>query len=212
VGEEHFAVDGEPVGRTSLAPLRQEQLVDATVQCIVANGLAATTLSKIAQVAGVQTSVVSHYFGNKDAVIAAAIERSLANVRALIVDRFEDVPRSKLLSAQLDVLFDIEIAAPEIGPLIHEIIAASFFDPTVRSQLETLYRSFTTILDVSVRASYPKSPAGRRATVVHGLLALAHANAIFEWLAFDPDHFKRGRAAANVLLTSLEPTTKEKSK
>lgn len=195
------------MGRKSLVAVRQEQLTDAAIQCIVSHGLAATTLSKIAQTAGVQTSVVSHYFGNKDAVIAAAIEQSLVNVRSLVIDRFADVPLPKLLAAQLDVLFNIEISSPEIGPLIHEIIAASFFDPLIRKQVEGLYQSFTDILDTSVRAAYPKSPAKRRATVVHGLLALAHANAIFDHLAFDPQHFKRGRTAANLLLSSLEPRT-----
>ena len=199
------------MGRKSLVAVRQEQLTDAAIQCIVSHGLAATTLAKIAQTAGVQTSVVSHYFGSKDAVIAAAIEQSLVNVRSLVIDRFAHVPLPKLLAAQLDVLFDVEIASPEIGPLIHEIIAASFFDPLIRKQVEGLYQSFTDILEMSVRAAYPKSPAKRRATVVHGLLGLAHANAIFDHLAFDPQHFKRARAAANLLLSSLEPTTKDPS-
>jgi AcrR family transcriptional regulator len=197
------------MGRKSLAAERQRQLVDAAIDCIVTYGIAGTTLAKIAQTAGVQTSVVSHYFGNKDAVIEASIERSLANVRALIVERFVDVPPTKLLNAQLDVLFALEISAPHIGPLIHEIIAASFFDEQIRKQVEGLYNSFTDILDASVRASYPKTTRPQRAVVVHGILALAHANAIFEWIAFDPVHFKRARAAANVLMRSLQssPTT-----
>jgi AcrR family transcriptional regulator len=199
------------MGRKSLAAERQSQLVDAAIDCIVTYGIAGTTLAKIAEAAGVQTSVVSHYFGNKDAVIEASIDRSLANVRALIVERFVDVPPAKLLNAQLDVLFGLEISAPQIGPLIHEIIAASFFDEQIRKQVEGLYSSFTDILDASVLASYPKATRPRRAVVVNGILSLAHANAIFEWIAFDPDHFKRGRSAANLLLQSLQPSNTRKT-
>ena len=198
-------------GRTGLVAVRQEQLTDAAIRPIVANGLAATTLSKIAQTAGVQTSVVSHYFGSKDTVIAAAIEPSLVKVRSLVIDRFADIHLPKLLATQLDVLFGIEIASPEIAPLIHQIIATSFFDPIIRKRVEGLYQSCTDILDVSMRAAYPKSPAERRATEVHGLLALVDANFIFEHLAFGPGHFKRARAAANLLLSSFEPKIKEAS-
>ena len=141
-------------------------------------------------------------------MIEAVIEPSLVKVRSVVIDRFADIHPPKLLATQLDVLFGIEIASPEIGPLIHQIIAASSFDPIIRKRVEGLYQSCTDILDVCVGAAYPKSPAKRRATVVHGMLALADANFISE-LAFGPGHFKRARAAANLLLSSFEPKIKE---
>jgi AcrR family transcriptional regulator len=191
------------VGRPSLAATRREQLLDAVQACILHHGLAGTTLARIAAEAGMAPSIIRHYLGNKDAVIAAAVERALRNVRAVVVDAVAELPPRDRLAAQLDVLFDPALAVPEINQLIDELVAASYVDPTTHARMRELYEQFTGLMEEGVDGAYPFAPPQARATVAHGVLALAHAAATFHWLDFAPANYARARAAAQTLVDGL---------
>lgn len=191
------------MGRPSLVAVRQEQILDAVQHCVIEYGLAGTTLLRVAARADVQPSLIRHYLGNKQAVMRAAVRRALGNVQSAIADALEGVPDERRLSAQLDVLFDPGLAVPHINQVIDELIAASYRDPETRRQVAEMYSQFDHILRASVAAAYPNAPEERRTAVAHGLLALAHASATFEWLDFDRTHYDKSRWAAEQLLAGL---------
>ena len=64
------------MGRKSMVGIRREEIVDAVQRCIMTHGMADTTMAKVAEEAGMKRSAVSHFLGNREAVIAAAVERS----------------------------------------------------------------------------------------------------------------------------------------
>jgi AcrR family transcriptional regulator len=54
---------------------RRAMIAAAAANCIAKQGLQGTTMRVIAECAGVSKGIVEHYFTNKDAVIAAALEQ-----------------------------------------------------------------------------------------------------------------------------------------
>jgi AcrR family transcriptional regulator len=191
------------MGRRSLAALRREQLLDAVQTCIVRYGLAGTTLARIGAEADMAPSIIRHYLGNRDEVIRAAVDKALANVRALTEYAGADASPRDRLNRQIDVLFDPALAIPGINQLIDELIAASYVDQSTRDELRNLYEHFTTMLATAIDAAYPTAPPAMRQAVAHGLLALAHADATFHWLDFDPDHYRKARQATQLMIDAL---------
>ncbi len=67
--------------KVGMEPVRQQQFIDATIRVIHAEGMRATTLSKVARQAGTSTGLVAHYFGEKTGLLEATfrhLARSLA--------------------------------------------------------------------------------------------------------------------------------------
>ncbi|MBM68925.1 MAG: hypothetical protein CME43_05560 [Haliea sp.] len=54
---------------------RRAMIASAAARCIAEQGLQGTTMRAIAQSSGVSKGIVEHYFADKDAVIAAALEQ-----------------------------------------------------------------------------------------------------------------------------------------
>lgn len=63
--------------RPTVEPLRRQQLIKATMQAIDQWGLSNTTIVRIAQLAGVSSGIISHYFGGKDGLLEATMRHVL---------------------------------------------------------------------------------------------------------------------------------------
>ena len=61
------------MGRKSIANERRDQIVEAFYRCTVSQGLAASSIRKIAEEARVQPSTLHHYFNNRDEIIEEAV-------------------------------------------------------------------------------------------------------------------------------------------
>ena len=194
------------MGRPSLAPQRRAELLDATIEAILERGVDGATVARIADIAGVQPSLVHHYLGQRHQILEAAVQRAVDTVESLVAGRLEAVaaPDGRLV-AQLDVLFSERLAAPEINQLIDQLVAAGYVDPVIRDAVSAMYARFRQILDDTLRAAFPDADAYLVTTVAHGLLALAHAAPTFGFLGFDPANLRRARAAADRLVAQLRP-------
>jgi AcrR family transcriptional regulator len=190
------------MGRRSLAAQRRVEILDAVQVCLVKYGLAGTTLPRIAEEAGMATSIIRHYLGDKQAVIQAAIDRSLDNIQAAFAEALAAPPGRKL-SVGLDVMFDLRLAAPEINQIMDELVASSYFDELTRTRLGDLYRNLQSLLRDALAEEFPTAADDRIDVVVHGLFAMGHAGATFAWIDFDPANHHKLRAAADVLVATL---------
>ncbi len=191
------------MGRPSLAPIRQAELLDAVQSVILERGVEATTVARVAEVAGIRPSHVHHYLGSRQQMLEAAVERALSNVERLVVDALESTPSEQRLAAQLDIIFSQQVAAPEVNQLIDQLVAASYFDPAIRSAVSAMYARFSEVLKESLAATYPGASGELRAEVAHGILALAHASAAFGWLNFESSNLAHARACAEQLTLRL---------
>jgi TetR/AcrR family transcriptional repressor of bet genes len=67
--------------KLGMQPIRREQLIRATFETIQQVGLAEATIAQIASQAGLSTGIVSHYFGDKDGLLNAAMREVLRQLR-----------------------------------------------------------------------------------------------------------------------------------
>lgn len=67
--------------KIGMEPLRRRQVIDATMQCIYEEGMARTSLQRIARRAGITSGLILHYFDDKDGLFASVyrdLYRSIA--------------------------------------------------------------------------------------------------------------------------------------
>jgi TetR/AcrR family transcriptional regulator, transcriptional repressor of bet genes len=87
--------------KVGMQPIRRQQLIEATLTAIDQVGMADASIALIARLAGVSNGIISHYFQDKNGLIAATM-RYLMNVLIENVTRTpagieaEDTPRAHL--------------------------------------------------------------------------------------------------------------------
>lgn len=69
--------EAPPRGRVGRANARRENLIQAARQAIAAHGFHATGMAQIAQVSGIAIGQIYRDFANKEAIVAAIVERDL---------------------------------------------------------------------------------------------------------------------------------------
>lgn len=72
--------------KLGMQPIRREQLIRATFETIEQVGLADATIAQIASQAGLSTGIVSHYFGDKDGLLNAAMRHVLRQLRDAVAE------------------------------------------------------------------------------------------------------------------------------
>ena len=109
-------------------------LLDATIDCVVEYGYAATTTTRIVERAGVSRGAQVHHFPTKAELVAEAVrrlaERRLAEVRAQVAE----LPQgSERLGATLDLIWN-QHSGPLFAAAI-ELWVAGRTDPDLRAGL-----------------------------------------------------------------------------
>lgn len=92
----------EQVSEQSRAEQRRQQIINAAVECFRRGGFHGASMAEISKAAGMSVGHIYHYFSNKEALIAAIIERDL--IRALdIADRLHVAgEKGRLREAMVD--------------------------------------------------------------------------------------------------------------
>ncbi len=83
------AADDLDQGRIKAAARRQ-QILDAAADCARRSGFHGASMAEIAQTAGLSVGQIYRYFANKEAIVAAIVERDLAEIR----DKFAEFDAS----------------------------------------------------------------------------------------------------------------------
>ncbi|EGV31101.1 regulatory protein TetR [Thiorhodococcus drewsii AZ1] len=113
---------------------RREQILDAAAVCFAREGFHGSSIAKLSKEAGMSPGHIYHFFENKEAIIAALIERRLecAQEMARHFDSTEDVFQALLdrVDIGLKEKTDRESAALEL-----EIFAEAARNPAVASIL-----------------------------------------------------------------------------
>lgn len=104
--------------RPGLSPLRQRQLIDATIVALHRHGLGHATVARIGRAAGFSPALVHHYFPDKDALLAATMRELLRELRREVVAA---LARARGPRERLDALIEANLAPSQLRP---EVIAA----------------------------------------------------------------------------------------
>ncbi len=114
---------------------RRAQLVDAALAVATEDGVAATTVRRVAERAGVALGVVHYAFADKDELIAALATRIVdelagASEAGLDLERYPDLRAA--LAAAIDGVWSLIEATPDAQLLTYEITTASLRSPELR--------------------------------------------------------------------------------
>ena len=87
---------------------RKRQLIKSTIAVLAEGGLAAFTVERIANHAGISKGLISHYFAGKDDLLAHAYEAMASDFDEIAEAYFEreDVEPMRALHAYIDASFD----------------------------------------------------------------------------------------------------------
>jgi AcrR family transcriptional regulator len=104
-----MAVIANPSPRRSQAErsaATRDALLDATIACLVEDGYANTTTSRVAERAGVSRGAHLHHFQTRQALVAAAMERLAERRGAELLAAADDLPQGRERLVQgLDLLW-----------------------------------------------------------------------------------------------------------
>jgi AcrR family transcriptional regulator len=192
------------MGRPSMATERIDAILSAAEDVATEHGLAGLTLQKVAILAGVQSSIIDHYIGNRDALVQAMADRLVQRIRDAHALVNESGPAATVLRRHLDLLFSDTFSDRRINQLLDELVVLSYVDEPTRDEVRGLYGWFFDSIEQRLARAYPAAPKQRVHDTTHAVLALAHATPVFEWLGFADNPSARSRRVVRRLLADLE--------
>ena len=73
--------------KLGMQEIRRRQLIEATIGTIERFGFAETTIARISQAAGLSSGIIGHYFGGKNALLAASMRSLLRELQSVTILR-----------------------------------------------------------------------------------------------------------------------------
>ncbi|MEU8243023.1 TetR family transcriptional regulator [Actinoplanes missouriensis] len=192
------------MGRPSMAAERTEQIMQATGRCLRKNGLAGTTLERVAEESGLSRSHVRHYVGNRDDLLRGFAGWLYTGYQAEFIDRIAAAPDREKLAIMMDYLFSSGfLPISDDDTVIRELITAGIADEGIRSTMQDHYTRAIQAVEDAIAAEHPEVTSGARRTVAYGLWCLAMGNSMMAELQLPVASGGLVRTAAEALLEKV---------
>ncbi|MEL7054024.1 MAG: TetR/AcrR family transcriptional regulator [Cyanobacteria bacterium J06643_13] len=192
------------MGRKNMATERREDILDAFEQCILERGIESSSFQRIAQVLGMDRKIISHYFGNREALIDAMTQRIFDTSDSLVDKTRTQMEPSAGVMDLVNVFYDQEEKLRRAELLWAEIVAYATRSEVVRDRLRQSYEKiFWTVSEV-LRRDYPNAPEDRLQATIYSIVTLLDRSSTFEWLGVMESPIESAKAAIETLLESLE--------
>lgn len=192
------------MGRKSLVVKRREDILDAFEQCILERGIEGTSFQHIAQVLGMDRKIISHYFGNREALVDTMTQRIVDGFESRISEALADTEQSTGIMELVDVFYAQEISTEQTEILWAEILAYATRSEAVRNRLRQSYdKMFWTVGEI-LKREYPNAPKKQLQTAAYAVATLLDRSPAFEWLGVKGAPIQSGKAAIKKVLESLE--------
>lgn len=191
------------MGRKSLKTVRQAQILDAFEESILQYGLEGSTLQRIADRAGVQRTIIGHYFGTRRVLVEDVVDRILVRYRQTSRRLLAAVPVERRLEVAVDQLFDPS-ATPREDALFRALFGAAERDQEIRRQLREATSTFQRYFADLLMLRYPRASAEEIEQVSCGLISLSYGGWTLLSIGCDTTVLEHLRLAADGLLASLE--------
>ena len=91
--------------KVGMGPIRKNQVINATLECISESGFERLTLESVAKKAGISKGVVSYYFKGKEDLILQSFRAFLDHYNKKVAEALSTEPSAlKMLEAMIDVV------------------------------------------------------------------------------------------------------------
>ena len=189
-------------GRPSKAAERKLEILFATANVAARDGLAGITMDKVAEEAGLQRTLVLHYFGNRQALVDSFVDQvvSLYGEVQILKDSSDSV------ADKLNQLFDegFWVRREDLSIWL-DLVAISARDVAIRQELSRLWRErWLPRIEQELRSGFPSTSAERIKRVAYGLACLVEGYwSIHAQGVDDPERSRQAKGSALALLEQL---------
>jgi len=125
------------MARPSKAGERKQQILDAFERCVVRSGIQGVTLEKVAEEANLPRSLVRHFVGNRDDMVAAVYDRFMRRVEALWSGKSQNLPS---IDEMLEFLVKEAFIGGGVGRLASELRYQRNFDENARVHFKQVFQ------------------------------------------------------------------------
>lgn len=125
----------------------RDALLAATVHVVARKGLRGLTFRAVAELAGVNNTLVVHHFGTRDSLIEAALEWSVR--QSIGLSRLEELPASE--EEFCDSIMALFGADPDLQIFQYEMILEARRRPELAPAVARLYESYIDALGEGLR-------------------------------------------------------------
>lgn len=190
--------------RPSLKKIRTEEILDAFERCVVRLGLESSSLEAIADEAGMQRSILRHYIGNRDAIIAAMTDRLIGRYQNEIKYLFQALPITGRSDALIEFLFnDSDGETADQKAVAEALLSAAGRYPVIRERFSAWMTGFVDAIARVLAEDHPHAGQGECWTVAYGIVGLYFTNDAMAPLALPPRFNHAARASARRLIAGL---------
>ena len=159
------------MARPNMSAERKEQILDAFERCVLQHGIESSSLEKVALEAGMKRPIIRHYIGNRDDLVIALTERSVARFQEETRNLLENLPTENRIASLVQSLIapgDSQVV--DSVQIYESLITASRTLPEVNQYLTKWTVEFIALIESELKAAYPESSGYKE--VAYGLLAI----------------------------------------
>lgn len=190
------------MGRKSRVDERREAILAAFERCIVRYGIDAP-LEQIADEAGVKRSLIRHYLGNRDELVAQMIARIAEAYPRQVADLLAAAAPHGVAGI-LDFFFAEPVITTDWDDVIVAVVCtAQGRYPQAKQHLAQMMVAITQQIAEALALLFPESSPAACYAVAYSLLCLAQTHESLLWLGLASHHTTAARASAELLLNSL---------
>jgi|GEM_PF-982925 len=164
--------------RPHLGDERREQILEAFERCVIAKGLAKTTLKDVADEAGLGRPLVRYFVGNRSEMVDLLIDR--------MIERAEDGisklrPKSRPITTEdlVVFLFDNTFRNDVSNNVVGELWYLAGRDDDMRARLARMYGSVIKMMTTQMQVDGLGATAAQRADAARTILSLVYGQASF---------------------------------
>jgi AcrR family transcriptional regulator len=193
------------MGRPKIDETRREEILEAFERCVIREGLANTSLQKVATEAGLPRPLVRYFVGNRGDMVSLLIGRIVdrANQALAEVSASEKAP---VFSEILDFLFDGAFLSNTTNSVVDQLWDLAATDDSVREELMRMYLYLRTMLVTRMKKEGLAGTNAQRTTLAQLLLSLAYGESCFNWLGMKSGKKGSARRLAETIVAQQKTT------
>ena len=192
------------MGRKSLAAERREDILNAFEHCILERGIQGSSFQHIAQVLGMDRNIISHYFGNREALVDAMTQRIVDEYDSHMNEALAHSEQSTGVMELVKTFYGEKDSTERTEILWAEISAYATRSETVRDRLRQSYDKLFWAVGKALRREYPEVAKKQLQTAAYTVATLLDRSSTFEWLGVKGSPIQSAKAAIEKMLESLE--------
>jgi len=148
------------MGRKSVSNIRKPEILEHAYEVLKSEGIQGTTLSKIADHMGVNSSLLVHYFKTKDNLMAELVDSIAERYTRYFESNYREIRKIKnpvtRLNAMLDIVFDPDWDVAADAGVFWACFYLSFKNEKVKERFRRIYTGLKSRMAQEIREQYMK--------------------------------------------------------